>query len=229
MYIPCGKASPDNNNVVKGPRNWPSHCAQPSGAGKPYGWQHRRYEGSASSGGWEWLIAFNREDLVDGGSTCIEHTLTAAGSVDHNRYEGHISCLHVTGSWSTVNQFDATGTSSDGVPWLYTWDQGLTFVFSADGRSSTITYSSSGGVVAFVYDPMVLHGYANPGTGSVCEGDCDSDSECGTGLVCKHRDAYTDLVPGCGSGGLFAGSTWDYCYAENGLSGPSTYSFAGSY
>jgi hypothetical protein len=30
----------------------------------------------------------------------------------------------------------------------------------------------------------------------LCEGDCDDDSDCGRGLVCKHRDAG-DNVPGC--------------------------------
>merc|ERR1711865_1176425 len=41
-----------------------------------------------------------------------------------------------------------------------------------------------------------------------CEGDCDNDSQCASGLVCIQRDGHAD-VPGCGSAGGTA--DWDYC------------------
>lgn len=35
-----------------------------------------------------------------------------------------------------------------------------------------------------------------------CEGDCDSDDDCGTGLSCYKRDAL-EAVPGCSGGSEF--------------------------
>jgi len=43
----------------------------------------------------------------------------------------------------------------------------------------------------------------------VCEGDCDSDRECGVGLTCFQRDG-NEAVPGCSGSGK---SGWDYCVA----------------
>ena len=43
----------------------------------------------------------------------------------------------------------------------------------------------------------------------LCQGDCDSDSDCGDGLVCWQRSGFA-TVPGCEGSGS---SGWDYCYA----------------
>ena len=43
----------------------------------------------------------------------------------------------------------------------------------------------------------------------LCQGDCDSDSDCGEGLLCWQRNDF-DQVPGCEGPGT---SGWDYCYA----------------
>ena len=42
---------------------------------------------------------------------------------------------------------------------------------------------------------------------SLCEGDCDDDSDCAKGLVCLQRDE-DKIVPGC-KGNPIGG--WDYC------------------
>ena len=68
-----------------------------------------------------------------------------------------------------------------------------------------------------------LWGKWDPGSGALCEGDCDSDADCHPGLACFQRDDVADEVPGCGSGGTTTDSPWDYCYAPN----PSTLVFAG--
>lgn len=47
---------------------------------------------------------------------------------------------------------------------------------------------------------------------SLCQGDCDIDSECADGLVCFQR-SENDAVPGC-SGGLQDGSRTDYCVTK---------------
>ena len=57
------------------------------------------------------------------------------------------------------------------------------------------------------YTAGYLWGAQNPGTGAICEGDCDTDAECNAGLVCFDRSA-NEAVPGCGGGGV---SEWDYC------------------
>ena len=44
-----------------------------------------------------------------------------------------------------------------------------------------------------------------------CEGDCDSDAECATGLTCFFRDSSSELVPGCNAGGSGDTGTYDYC------------------
>jgi len=41
----------------------------------------------------------------------------------------------------------------------------------------------------------------------LCEGDCDSDSECEAGLVCFQRDGF-ETIPGCSGNGI---SAYDYC------------------
>ena len=44
-----------------------------------------------------------------------------------------------------------------------------------------------------------------------CEGDCDDDSECATGLTCFQRDVATS-IPGCKDGGSGDIYDYDYCY-----------------
>eukprot|EP00980_Cylindrotheca_fusiformis_P012035 scaffold2856_cov103-Cylindrotheca_fusiformis.AAC.1 len=43
----------------------------------------------------------------------------------------------------------------------------------------------------------------------LCEGDCDSDKDCESGLICYQRNA-NESVRGC-SGGKTDGSRTDYC------------------
>ena len=43
----------------------------------------------------------------------------------------------------------------------------------------------------------------------LCEGDCDHDSDCKSGLTCFQRDG-NEAVPGCSGNGK---SGWDYCVA----------------
>ena len=45
-----------------------------------------------------------------------------------------------------------------------------------------------------------------------CEGDCDSDSDCDTGLICFQR-SYGEVVPGCNVGGVGDTNNYDYCYS----------------
>ena len=42
---------------------------------------------------------------------------------------------------------------------------------------------------------------------SACNGDCDSDTDCGPGLICFQRSGYTP-VPGCSGAGR---NNYDYC------------------
>merc|ERR1719355_148333 len=44
-----------------------------------------------------------------------------------------------------------------------------------------------------------------------CEGDCDKDSDCASGLVCYERDSSSDVPPGCQAGGSGDNPTHDYC------------------
>jgi len=48
----------------------------------------------------------------------------------------------------------------------------------------------------------------------VCQGDCDDDSDCATGLMCYQRDGPA-AVPGCRGEGVHG---FDYCVAERGAS-----------
>ena len=48
------------------------------------------------------------------------------------------------------------------------------------------------------------------GSCRLCEGDCDSDADCGGGLRCFQRDNL-EAVPGCMGSGHGA---WDYCIAN---------------
>jgi hypothetical protein len=57
-----------------------------------------------------------------------------------------------------------------------------------------------------------------------CEGDCDTDEECGDGLLCFERDG-TEAVPGCSGTGV---SGKDYCFKTDMTRAPSTSSPTGS-
>ena len=60
---------------------------------------------------------------------------------------------------------------------------------------------------------LVNYGGNGAGTGEMtqCEGDCDSDSDCTSGLSWFQRPGYT-AVPGCAVGGSCDVSGYDYCY-----------------
>jgi len=49
---------------------------------------------------------------------------------------------------------------------------------------------------------------------STCEGDCDTDGDCSSGLKCFQRNGKTG-VPGCTAGGSGDLSDYDYCYKPN--------------
>ena len=48
-----------------------------------------------------------------------------------------------------------------------------------------------------------------------CEGDCDRDSDCQTGMLCYQRSKSSQQVPGCKIGGKMDIPTHDYCYYPN--------------
>ena len=58
----------------------------------------------------------------------------------------------------------------------------------------------------------------------LCMGDCDSDNDCDTGLICFQRDV-NETVPGCEGGSLEASRT-DFCVMDG--PEPSTISPTGS-
>ena len=59
-------------------------------------------------------------------------------------------------------------------------------------------------------DPsLYFQGWDVTGTLGECEGDCDVDSECGSGLYCYHTDGLSNrTVPGCSG---TAATNVDYC------------------
>ena len=60
------------------------------------------------------------------------------------------------------------------------------------------------------YFSHILSRQANIKTLGMCEGDCDSDSHCESGLKCFQRDGKAD-VPGCVGGGAGDRTNYDYC------------------
>merc|ERR1712139_753429 len=52
--------------------------------------------------------------------------------------------------------------------------------------------------------------HSRPGTLKKCQGDCDNDSHCDTGLKCFQRMGYT-TVPGCTGKGV---NHHDYCITD---------------
>merc|ERR1711966_639974 len=47
-----------------------------------------------------------------------------------------------------------------------------------------------------------------------CQGDCDVDADCATGLQCFQRSA-SEKIPGCKVGGNGDVNKHDYCYAPS--------------
>ena len=47
-----------------------------------------------------------------------------------------------------------------------------------------------------------------------CEGDCDNNGNCATGLTCFQRDTFIP-IPGCKNGGAGDVYGYDYCYDIN--------------
>ena len=60
-----------------------------------------------------------------------------------------------------------------------------------------------------------------------CQGDCDKDSDCASGLRCFLRNGHTH-VPGCGSGGTGDVKNYDYCVPISGSSSSHTSSHTSS-
>merc|ERR1711981_180116 len=54
-----------------------------------------------------------------------------------------------------------------------------------------------------------------------CQGDCDADSNCATGLKCFQRNGRT-AVPGCKAGGKGDVSNYDYCIQRSAVPPGST-------
>jgi len=65
---------------------------------------------------------------------------------------------------------------------------------------------------------------AGVGTLGLCEGDCDRDSDCASGLVCHQRSGFT-AVPGCDGEGT---EGWDYCVQPSLDSSPGVSGTAGT-
>jgi len=68
----------------------------------------------------------------------------------------------------------------------------------------------------FCYDPTQKHQKGVSGCTAkkkcaACQGDCDRDSDCKSGLKCHQRNNKTP-TQGCKSGGAGDVNTWDYCY-----------------
>ena len=89
------------------------------------------------------------------------------------------------------------------------------------GSPKSDEFVEEGGIL--VPKTLVSHGWDGLGTGSLgeCEGDCDTDTDCATGLVCFQRSA-NEAVPGClGSGE----NNMDFCVKSSSLDYGSFYIF----
>ena len=83
-------------------------------------------------------------------------------------------------------------------------EKGLGFYENQDERDDD---ASLGNPNAPGLNSRNVNGYGTGGLG-LCEGDCDTDSDCASGLSCFQRSGYT-TVPGCTGSGI---KNWDYCY-----------------
>jgi hypothetical protein len=73
----------------------------------------------------------------------------------------------------------------------------------------------------YCYSPSAMHskgvsGCTTKSKCSKCQGDCDRDTDCQTGLKCFQRNTLT-AVPGCKSGTVMDVRSWDYCYSLGSL------------
>ena len=100
------------------------------------------------------------------------------------------------------------------------------FYYAGDNAPREVGVTSAAGCVSPTYDfnhvsispnnPPTLttgaNGWAGCGAGgcNLCEGDCDSDSDCKAGLRCFHRNPLRPMHPviGCSGAGV---SGMDYC------------------
>merc|ERR1711865_679857 len=67
-------------------------------------------------------------------------------------------------------------------------------------------------VVAVPVNNVNVNGVGDYGLGR-CEGDCDSDTQCGEGLYCLQLSGNSNL-PSCSTGGTE--TDWDYCVPWSG-------------
>eukprot|EP01047_Picozoa_sp_COSAG01_P032317 COSAG01_NODE_2328_length_7893_cov_2.389017_2_plen_1888_part_00 len=84
----------------------------------------------------------------------------------------------------------------------------------------------------YCYSPSAMHSKGTSGCRSnakcdKCQGDCDTDTDCKTGLKCFQRNTLT-VVPGCKTGTTMDVRDWDYCYSPASTSS-SCLSSASSY
>merc|ERR1739841_151038 len=95
-------------------------------------------------------------------------------------------------SWTASDTNSASALGSENLP--------LTNV--ANGEVTSIDDS----ILGVGLNSRNVNGYGTGGLGK-CQGDCDRDSDCASGLKCWQRSGYTD-IPGCTGGGS---NDWDYC------------------
>jgi hypothetical protein len=70
----------------------------------------------------------------------------------------------------------------------------------------------------YCYDPDIPLVFKEPDPNyplKRCEGDCDDDYDCGSGLKCFQREITGAKVPGCKMGGPGDQFAYDYCYDPN--------------
>merc|ERR1739841_128709 len=102
-------------------------------------------------------------------------------------------------SWTASDTNSASALGSENLP--------LTNV--ANGEVTSIDDS----ILGVGLNSRNVNGYGTGGLGK-CQGDCDTDSDCASGLKCWQRSGYTD-IPGCTGTGK---KDWDYCVDEKILS-----------
>ena len=57
---------------------------------------------------------------------------------------------------------------------------------------------------------------------TACQGDCDADGDCATGLKCFVRSASSHTVPGCAGPYIKSSAHHDYCYLPGETVSPAT-------
>ena len=79
--------------------------------------------------------------------------------------------------------------------------------------------NDDGHATDYCYNPGSLvnkgvNGCTNAAKCGKCQGDCDSDAQCATGLKCYQRNDQK-AVTGCDPGGSGDTTGYDYCYGES--------------